>query len=216
VRRALLSVAVGVAGAAAVVAAGWSLQTAALPPPARGDRVAADAAAWLLRYRLLDDTFHVDGRTANGLCLHGWFPRMDGRLAPGSLLALRPGPRLLALGDRIRILSGHPLPGLPARLAFALGCTSELGKPLAEAAQTDTRLRAERSYAAARPAIALRLPRRHDERVTIYVSARSYRPVAAAATLAGLAGTARIRLTKVTPALMAELSAGPAGKPDRS
>src|SRR5262249_56901862 len=69
VRRALLSVAVGLAGAACVTASGWALPAAALPPPTPAARVAAEASAWFHDYRLVVDVFHFHHRRMTGACL---------------------------------------------------------------------------------------------------------------------------------------------------
>jgi len=62
VLRALLSVAVGLAGAAGVAASGWAIQAAALPPPTPAARVAADASTWFHEHRFIVDVFHFEAR----------------------------------------------------------------------------------------------------------------------------------------------------------
>src|SRR4029077_19229729 len=105
VRRTLVSLLVGVLGAAAVAAAGWGVQTlglSALPPAAR---VGADAEAWVHYYPFSIDVFHFEDHRAGGACVHGWRlrPRPHSgdeqrgvSLWPGSVLALAGGPIVLA------------------------------------------------------------------------------------------------------------------------
>lgn len=206
-RSAFVTLLVAAAVAGAALGGGWVLEAAALPPPARADRIAADAAAWLLRYRVSSSTYHLGRRSGTALCRHGWFPTREGRLGRGSLLLLDGRTELLSLGGPPRVL-GPRLPGdLPVRLALALGgCTADLGDELAGAAQNNRLPRVERAYVADRPAIALRLPRAGRARLTLYVSAASYRPVAVSASFGRHSGSARIRLVHASPALLARLS----------
>jgi hypothetical protein len=209
VRKALLSVVVGLAGAAVVVSAGWAFQTVALPAPARADRVAADAEAWLNYYRLSVDVFHADGDRVEGACLHGWYPRRHERgrhgrrhrrVGRGSLLVLAHGSAFLASGkkQRIRLLFGHGRADLPAFLAVAIGCTGSLANALTRAAQANMHLRIERAYAANQPALALKL-HPHDERLTMYLSPRKYRPLVVLGAVGGRTAAVRLYLTSVTP-----------------
>jgi hypothetical protein len=204
-RRALLSVVVCCAGAAAVSAAGWALQTVTLPRPARADRIAADASVWLHDYPYSIDIFRSGGRRVRATCLRGWYPRGHGRRrVRGSLLSLDGGLVAVETGGRryVRFISGRQRSALPAFLAVATGCTSSLGDALYTALQRDVNLRVERAYAAHQPALALRVPQVHGERLTIYVSARQHRPLVVDSTVDGRAATARIYLAPVTRRLM--------------
>lgn len=183
-RRALLSVAVGLAGAAAVTASGWALQAAALPPPTPAARVAADASVWFHEYRFVVAVFHYEHRRTEGACLRGWFRHVHGRKARGSLLSLR---STRSHGAR-----------LPRRLAAAAGCSRELARAIVGAAQSGAHLTVSRSYAANRPAIALRVPRGKDKRLTLYVSPRTDRPLVAVVAIADHEATARLYLHPVT------------------
>ncbi|HET8558635.1 MAG TPA: hypothetical protein VFL58_15105 [Gaiellaceae bacterium] len=185
-RGALTSFTVAVSAAAAMVAGGWAVQAAALPPPAHADRVAADASVWLHDYRLVVDVFHVDHRRLQGACLRGWFPGPGGVKSRRSLLSLRS----LETATRER------------RLMALAGCSGKLAQFLAGAAQGLRHLRVERSYAANQPAVALRLERRHDERLTLYVSPLTYRPLVAVVERDGRTATARLFLNRVTPRLL--------------
>jgi len=94
---------------------------------------------------------------------------------------------------------GHPSRRVPAALAVAAGCSSELAATLATAAQNGAHLGIERSYAANRPAIALEVSRSNDERLTLYVSPETYRPLVAIVALEGREATARLYLSRVNP-----------------
>lgn len=210
-RRALVSVVVGLAGAAALAAAAWAVQTVALPQPARAHRVAADVGQWFHYYRLSIDVFHSDGHRFSGECLRGSY-RIRGprhvRHAHGSVLALSGGPVVLLTGKRrIRLVSGRRRSELPAFLAVAAGCTKALASEVDAAAQSNLRLRVERAYAANQPALALRLPRIRDERLTIYLSPRNDRPLVAVAAVGGRIATARLYLTRATTGRKARIRA---------
>lgn len=199
-RRTLLSVAVGLAGAAGVTASGWALQAAALPPPTPAAQVAADASAWFHEYRLLVDVFHFHHRRTKGACLRGWFPGALGSKDRASLLSLESG-SVFRESKRhpVRLVRGHPGRRLPGALAIAAGCSGALAPTLATAAQSGTHLRVERSYAANRPAIALEVSRSNDERLTLYVSPETYRPLVAIVALDGREATARLYLSRLNP-----------------
>jgi hypothetical protein len=201
VRRALLSVAVTLAGAAGLTASGWAIQAAALPPPTPATRVAADASTWLHEHRLVVDVFHVGRRRLKGACLRGWFPGPDGSKARASLLSLGSG-RILRLPERRPpwIAAGRR-DGQPDRILALVGCSAELARALAAAAQSGGDLTAERSHAANQPAVALELEHAVGERLTLYVSPRSDEPLVAFADLHGLQATARLFLARVTPRL---------------
>jgi hypothetical protein len=200
VRRALVSVVFCLSGTGAVAAAGWSLQLVALPPPAPAARIAADVSTWLRNYRYSIDVFHADGRRLRGTCLRGWYPRHGRHLVRGSLLVLDGGPVVLDAGGRryLRFVAGRQRRDLPAFLAVAVGCTSSLGGALYAAAEGKTHLNVQRAYAANQPALALHLPLVHDERLTLYVSPRQYRPLVAIAAAKGRVATARIYLARAT------------------
>jgi hypothetical protein len=204
VRRTLTSVAVAFVGAAAVAAGGWALQAAALPSPEHADRVAADASAWLHDYRLVVDVFHIDHRRVKGACLRGWFPGPGRTTSLASVLSL-------GSGHVFRFTSGRRVsPGSrerdrqrPGGLMALAGCSAKLSSALASAAQSGQVLRIERGYAANQPAIALRVGRTHHERLTLYVSPKTYLPIVAVVDRGGHTATARIYLTRISPALLA-------------
>lgn len=205
-RRALVSVAVGLAGAAGVTASGWALQAAALPAPTSAARVAADATTWLHEHRMVVDIFHVDHRRSAGACVRGWFGRLHGRKVQGSLLSLEAGPIARTSTGRhmrISIVEGRPSRFLPARLAAVVGCSGELASAIDAAAQGGGHLTVARAYAANRPAVALKLEDKH-KRLTLYVSPRTYQPRVATVTIRGEHVTARLYLASVTRRLLAQ------------
>jgi len=204
VRRALVSVAVGLAGAAGVAASGWVLQAGALPPPTPADRVAAAASAWFHEYRLVVAVFHFDGRRMKGACLRGWFPDAEGAEVQASLLSLDAGPVLRSSTKRkVSYVSGRHNPLVPGALAAATGCSRELAPALAAVAQNGRHLSVSRGYAANRPAIALKVARGDGRRLTLYLSPVSYRPLVAIVAVEGHEATARLYLTRVKRRLLA-------------
>lgn len=201
--RALLSVAIGLAGAAGVAVSGWALQAGALPPPTPAARVAADASTWFHDYRLVVDVFHFEQQRTSAACLRGWFARAHGRKARGSLLSLESGQAFrISPGRRVSLVRGQQNRVLPGRLAVAAGCGGELASVLAGVAQSGGHLRVSRAYAANEPAIALRVKRGKEERLTLYVSPRTYRPLVAIVAMDGHQATARLYLTRATPRLL--------------
>jgi hypothetical protein len=203
VRRTLLSVAVALAGAAAITVSGWSLEAAALPAPAHADRVAADASTWLHDYRLVVDVFHVDHRRVKGACLRGWFPDPNGVKTQASLLSLRSGPVFRLSGRRRVVLrAGKRDRRLHLRLLALAGCSGTLSRFFAAAAQSGGDLSAERSYAANQPAIALKLDRGKHEHFTLYVSPSTFQPLVVIVERDHRAATARLYLNRITPRLL--------------
>jgi hypothetical protein len=207
-----VSVVVALSVCGLAVGAGLGIQRIALPAPPGADRVAADAAAWLLRYRITQASIRLGGRHGSSLCLHSWFPGQDGELSKGVMLVLADGTRILENGG-IRVW--HPLHVRPwSHLKFLLelaGCPTSIGDPLATAAAKQEIILA-RSFAFEQPALALQLPTQRvpvngkqllKKRLTLYVSARTYRPLAVIASLGALDGTARLRLMRATPRLLA-------------
>lgn len=196
------------AGIAAVTASGLALQAAALPPPRPATRVAADASAWLHDYRLAVDVFHVDHRRLKGACLRGWFPRRHRPKARGSLFSLASRPILRVPERRRPWLAARSREDQPRRTLALVGCSGELAPVLAAAAQTGGRLSTERSYAANQPAVALELQHGKGARLTVYVSARTYRPLVAFVDLDGRTATARLFLVRARPRLLERFHLG--------
>ncbi len=91
----------------------------------------------------------------------------------------------------------------PGLLAADAGCSGELARTLAAVAQNGGNLTAERSYAANRPAVALELQRGREERLTLYVSPRTDRPLVAFVDLDRRTITARIYLQRGTRRVLA-------------
>jgi hypothetical protein len=167
--------------------------------------VAADASAWFHDYRLSVDVFHFDHRRLKGACLRGWFVGAHGAKTRASLLSLDHGPILrLSAKSRMAVVGGHPNRLLPGRLAATVGCSGKLGGALAAAAQTGADLTVERAFAANRPTVALKFPRRGNEHVTLYLSPETDRPLVAIVGVGrGESVTARIYLSRVRRHLLA-------------
>jgi hypothetical protein len=207
VRKALASVVIGVAGGAAVAAAAWVLLTLALPAPLPAARAASRAEWWFANYRFSIDVFHAHDRRYEGACLRGWYlrPHFDGPSRRwhgkqnGSLLVLSRGPVVLRGHGRVQLALGHRLPDLPASLAAGIGCTGSVADALGAAAQHGRHLSIERAYAANQPALAIEL-HLHHERLTVYVTPSTYRPLVLFGDMSGRMATARLYLTPLTRA----------------
>jgi len=200
VLRAVLSVAIALAGAAGVVASSWALQAAALPPPKPAARVAADASVWLHDYRLAVDVFHFDHRRVKGACIRGWFPRRHEAKARASLLSFEAGPVLRVSPKRsVPVTSprrGRRFP--PPKLAADAGCSRLLASVLGAAAQSGGNLSEERAFAANRPAVALEMRRGRHERLTLFVSPRTDHPLVSFVAIGRRTITSRIYLQRAT------------------
>jgi hypothetical protein len=183
-----------------VAASGWALQATALPPPKAAARVAADASVWFHGYRLAVDVFHFDHRRVEGACVRGWLQQQNGSNIRASLLSYEAGPILRVAGKRhvsvVAARSRRPFP--PGLLAADAGCSRMLGRTIAAAAQGAGHLTMERAYAANQPAIALELRRGKEERLTLFVSPPTERPLVAIVDLDGLTIAARIYLQRVS------------------
>lgn len=203
-RRLLVSVTVAFAGAAGVVASGWALQAAALPAPKPAAHVAADASVWFEHYRLAVDVFHFDHHRFTGACARSWFTTRDETKVRGSLLSFAGGPILRVSGTkRVSVVMARQRRRFPPGLLAAdIGCTRLLTRTLAAAAQGAAHLSTERAYAANRPAVALELQRGREERLTLYISPRTYRPLVAFLDRHDLHITARIYLQPVRRAVL--------------
>jgi hypothetical protein len=216
VRGLAASIVVALSICGAALGAGWAIPAGVLPPPARAERVAADAAAWLLRYRVVESSLRVEGRRVSGLCLRGWFASRDGVLARGVLLVLGDGTRILNNGGAERMTSPPRVRPWrsPTLLLELAGCPGAVGKRLAGDA-VDGTVTAARAFAAGQPALALHLPtQRHHvrgilvrDRLTVYVSARRYRPLAVVDSLGDLSGSSRIRVVRAGASLLERFQA---------
>jgi hypothetical protein len=201
-----MSVAIAFAGVAGVIASGWALQAAALPPPKAAARIAADASVWFHDYRLAVDVFHFDHRRLEGACIRGWQQRRNGGETHESLLSFEAGPILRVTGKRdVSVVVARRLRQFPPGLLAAdAGCSRMLARRLAAAAQGVAHLTTERAYAANRPAVALELQRGREERMTLFVSPRTERPLVAFVDLEGQKITARIYLQRVRQGMLSQ------------
>jgi hypothetical protein len=91
----------------------------------------------------------------------------------------------------------------PGLLAADAGCNRMLARTLAAVAQGSGRITMERAYAANRPAIALELQRGREQRLTLFVSPLTHRPLVAFVDLDGRKVTARIYLQRVRREVLA-------------
>ena len=187
-----------------MIASSWALQAGALPPPTPAARLAADASEWFQGYRLAVDVFHFDHRRVKGACVRGWL-RQNGRKVRASLLSFKAGPILRISGKRhvtvVAMRRRRRFP--PGLLAADAGCSSMLARALATAVHSAVHLTAERAYAANRPAIALEIQRGWEGRLTLFVSARTHRPLVAFVDLDARKITARISLQRVARGVLA-------------
>jgi hypothetical protein len=222
VRGLAVSVVIALSITGAALGTGWGVQAGVLPRSPRVDHVTADAAAWLLRYRIVAASLRIDGHRESSLCLHSWFRRNDGTLARGSLVVLGDGTRIADSGHHVTVIEPGDSRALHLPLVLELaGCPSVLGARTATAA-VNGGIGISRGFAAGRPALALRLPARTDrlgprrhlsDRATLYVSLRTYRPLAVSASLGALRGVARLRLVRATPSLLARFATANARVP---
>lgn len=196
----MVAILAGVAGAGVLGAAGFAVVRAGLPPPTRSHHVAAHAATWLQSHRLVLDELRIDGRQASGACLRGWRPRDGGRPQRGSFLSLRPGTVWFASSlRRVSLARGPRQPFVLGRLETTAGCTRGLRDVLFAALQTGLDV----GVTTGQRAIALSLPEVRGERVTLYVSAQTYRPLLAVAAAGGHEVVVHLRFVRATPAVLA-------------
>jgi len=205
VRSALVTLLAAAAIGAAVLGVGWTVQAAALPAPERAELVVARAALWLSRYRFVESAFAVGGSPAvRAQCLDGWIS--SSRAGSGRGTALHFG-----RSATIVSLQGRPLEVLGmarrerSRLAAVqlelAGCPRLLASAISTDLQSPHGIRLERDTVADRPAIGFDVPLNSGS-MEVYVTPRTYRPIALSLTAGRLAGRSRIRLTHLTPALL--------------
>lgn len=184
---------------------GLAVQAASLPPPERSDRVAARAVAWLLRYRLVESSFRLDGGpVVHGRCLEGWFPSTGGRVDRGTLLRLDDGVSLVSVPPHSLEIDGAPggePRGLPLAQLELAGCPRILAPFLGGLAQSSRRVHVTPAFAAGRPALAVRIPTART-RIVLYLAPKTDRPIAVSVTSSRRSGRGRIRLTRLTPGLL--------------
>ena len=190
--------------AAAVLGVGWTLQAAALPAPERADLVVARAAAWVSRYRFVESAFAIRGGPASrAQCLQGWFSTGGRRSQRGAKLHFGRHATVLALEGRtlevLGVANGERLRLAVVQLELA-GCPRLLSHTIATALQSSG-VRIERATVGDRPAIAFGVALRRG-RLEVYVTPRTYRPIALSLTEGRFSGHSRIRLTHLTPALL--------------
>ncbi|MBV8258002.1 MAG: hypothetical protein JO073_09330 [Actinobacteria bacterium] len=209
-----VTLAVGASTAVAFLGLGWAVQAAGLPAASHSSRVGANVAGLLLRSRLSASTLTIEGKTQSALCLHHWFLRADRRIGRGSLITFAGSGRWLDNGGPIRFEAGAQKPDFLPRLGFYLaGCTSDLGKRIAYAAQLNA-ITLRQATVGGKPALELRLGRVRDwvtrkkglvDKVSIWVDPATYEPLAVWAKVGKHSGYARVHLVRATPALVHRL-----------
>lgn len=196
----LVACAVGLA----TFAGGWAVQAASLPPPEKGDRIAARAVAWLLRYPLVESSFRIDrGPLLHGRCLEGWFPGAGGHTSRGTLLQLDDGLSLVAVPPHYLEIDGLPNGepyGLPLAQLELAGCSRVLAPLLGQLLQSGRNVRVEPAFAAGRATLAVSIPTA-GTRIVLYLAPKTDRPLAVSVTSGRYTGRGRIRLTRLTPGL---------------
>ncbi len=170
--------------------------------------VAARAVSWLVDYRLVESTFRIgDGPPVHGRCLQ--FPLRDGGVDRGVILRLDNGISVIELRPQQLWVDGAPggePRGLPITQLELAGCSPILVSQIGRLIQSRSSVRVDRSFAAGRPALALRVPTSLN-RIVVYLAPETYRPIAVTVTGHRFSGLARIRMTRLTPGLLRVLEA---------
>lgn len=144
----------------------FSLQAAGLRQTPHANAVAARAADWLLRYRLVSSVVHVRNTVVHGSCYHGWLGDDH-----GSFLRLSNGGEVQAVEPNT-LISYRSFTSDALRALELGGCTHVLGPRLAMDAQFDPSVGLRRATLDGRPVLAL-----HVHKLTLYVTLPSDRPV---------------------------------------
>jgi hypothetical protein len=208
VRAGVVTLLIACLTGAVIVGAGWGVQAGALPSPGRGKLIAAHAAGWLDRYRLVESTFAIGrGRPVHATCVQTWFRGSKGSATRGTVLRLGSG-RLatvvtlrpsdldvLGTGDRL-----EPIWLRRFELELA-GCPRLLGSQIADLAQSPGSARLVRGSSDGRPVLELQLVTQRS-RMLVYLSPVTQRPIGLALAERGITGHSVLRLAPVTPALL--------------
>jgi hypothetical protein len=190
---------------AMVFGAGWAVQAGVLPAPQRASLIAARAAAWLYRYRLVDSTFSIGaGSPVHATCVQTWFPTATGGSDRGTVLRLGSGSTVITvLPHHLDVLDRRhrePLWLTRAQLELA-GCPRLLADTIAGAAQSLGRLSVSSARAMGRHVLLLHVLTR-PRRLIVYLASRTGEPIGLSITDGGWHGHSVIRLARVTPALL--------------
>lgn len=185
--------------------AGWAVQAGVLPAPQRTAVIAARAAAWLDRYRLVDSTFSIGrGSSVHATCAQTWFPTAAGSSARGTVLRLGSGSTVVTLQPHDLDVLGRrhrePLWVTRAQLELA-GCPRLLADTIAGAAQSLGRVSVSPGRAMGRHVLLLHVLTR-PRRLIVYLASRTGEPIGLSITDRGWHGHSLIRLARVTPTLL--------------
>jgi hypothetical protein len=190
---------------AAVLGVGWTVQAAALPAPERAELIVARTALWLSRYRFVESAFAVGGSPAvRAQCLDGWFRAARSGSARGTTLHFGRTATIVSLQGRTLEVLGMARRERSRLAAVQLelaGCPALLASAISTDLQSPHSVRLERATVADRPAIGFDVPLKHGG-MEVYVTPRTYRPIALSLTAGRFAGRSHIRLTHLTPALL--------------
>ena len=182
----------------AVLAAGWSLQAAALRAPAHGAIVATQAMSWLTGSRPIESTVTIAGSApVQSRCVLHKLRFADGNVENAALLRTGGTTRVIPVGYPFRDASGKRV-GKPAgvqlvRLALA-GCPPVLESLLGGLIKY--RAKPPRVYdatVAGRTALALKIWTKAGQ-VTVYLAAGSKEPLQVTVTGSRLTGRATLKV----------------------
>lgn len=201
----LASLPAALAMGAMVFGAGWAVQAAVLPAPQRAAVIAARAAAWLDRYRLVDSTFSIgNGSPVHATCAQTWFPTASGGSDRGTLLRLGSGFTVITdLPHDLDVLGRqHREPPWLTRAQLQLaGCPRLLADNIVVAAQSLGRVSVSLGRAMGQRAFLLHVLAR-NRRLIVYLAQRTGKPIGVSITDRGWHGHSVIRLARATPPLL--------------
>jgi hypothetical protein len=174
------------------------VQLVGLPRPTHADLVAAGAARWLNDYRTTVDVFFAGRHGIAGLCLHGSLKDRHSARSQSSLLVLTSGQTFHVTQTRTdeRVADKAGRQSGPGLLAANAGCTYQLLVEIGAAVRADVAIDVAPAVVDRQPAIALRLAPIRHERLTLYVTPSTYRPLAASVVIGGREMTARLHLKR--------------------
>ena len=204
-RPRLVTLLVALTTVTAVIAIGWGVQAVALPPPGRAELVAAHAAAWLFRYRLVESTFTIGtGLAVHATCTETWFRLPGGQSDRGEVLRMSNGFGIVTLQPRdLDVIGGHrgEARWLPRAQLELAGCPRLLADQIVRAVKSAHKPRLTNSSESGRPVLTLHL-RSTPLRLVVLLRPKTDRPVGLRVAGGGYVGHSVLHLARVTPALL--------------
>jgi hypothetical protein len=201
VRAVLVAVSLAVLVAGGIASAGVAVQLA-LPAPTAAELVRVGAAGWFARERLVEATIWTGGaRPVRTQCVSGSLRVRGGRRLPAAdVLAMGRGGAVIDIQGLVHLIGRvrwrTPRWGLTEmRLA---GCPGIDGALLATAVRNGS-AHVERTVLAGAPTLSVRFPARLA-RLTIYVRAGTFKPIAISITTPKSSAHSRISLAPLTRA----------------